>query len=94
MKKLIKWLEENNIKFTYTDKGVDKYITITLEEDAVWVNGFGEDMHYTKVIRIWYSTYKVYTATETTGYNLYNTLAKSTKVDNIIKALAVRFGGN
>lgn len=93
MKKIINWLKKHNIYFSFTDKGVNKYITITLE-DAIWINGYNEEMKYQKYINIHFDTYKNYSVTECIGYNRFITLGKNTKADKIIDVLAKRFGVN
>lgn len=90
MNKIKKWLDENGIQYTFTDKGTNKYITILLESGCVWVNGFGENMYYDRKISIHQDTYKNFEVTEQIGYNRFNRIAKSTKQDNIVKALTER----
>jgi len=91
MSLILKWLKENGIECQYIDKRTDKYIKIILETGCIWVNGFGKEMLYDKEITIHKDTYKNYTVSECVGYNLFHTLAKSTKQDRIIKALEERF---
>ena len=92
MNSILKWLKENGIECQYIDKRTDKYIRIVLEVGCIWVNGFGEDMVYDKYISIHKDTYKNYTVSECVGYNMITTSTRSTKQQNIIKALSDRFG--
>lgn len=89
--KIKKWLELNNIKYTYKVEGNNKYMDIILESGCIWENGFNEAMTYNKSIRIYQDTYKNYVITETYGYNLTKTIKKNTKADIIIEALKKRF---
>lgn len=92
MKKIIKWLEENGIQYTYAERGKNKYIYIILEKDCIWINGFNQSMKYDKIIRVHQDTYKTYGVFETYEYSMTKTLKTSKKADIIIEALAERFG--
>lgn len=91
MKKIMKWLEENGIQYTYTERGKNKYIDIVLEKDCIWINGFNQPMKYNKTIRVHQDTYKTYGAFETYDYSMTKTLKTSKKADAIIEALTERF---
>ena len=86
MNTIIKFLKENNINFIENKKR----ITITLENNCVWINGYGEKMYYNKTINIIKDTYANYILTETMGYNKTKTLLKATKQSKIIDGLKIR----
>lgn len=88
MNKIIKALEEKGIKYTLDKKG---NITIELEKDCIWINGYNEEMKYNKKVSIYKDTYKNYFMVEVTGYNLSKTISKSTKQDIIVDAINTRF---
>ena len=88
MNKIIKVLEEKGIKYTLDKKG---NITIELEKNCIWINGYNEEMKYNKKVSIYKDTYKNYIMGEVTGYNLSKTITKSTKQDDIINAINNRF---
>ena len=92
MKKIMKWLEENGIQYTYTEHRKNKYIDIVLEKDCIWINGFNQHMKYDKSIRIHQDTYKTYGVFETYEYSMTKTLKTSKKADIIIETLMERFG--
>lgn len=94
MNKIIKWLTENGIEFTIERPKYNigpEFICIVLEEDCVWVNGFGKDMHYARTITIGQNTYKKYEIIEKVDYSSYDALFVGGKADNAIKILAKRF---
>lgn len=93
MKTLIKWLQEHGIEFKQYKDNLNRIyrIVITLEKDCIWVNGFGEDMKYDKLIGIGKDlTYGGYKMGEVIGYNRSKTLFVGTKVKDLIKVLAKR----
>ena len=94
MNKILKWLEENKISFTFEKAKCFKgfIITIMLEKDCEWVNGFGKIMKYDKKITITKSTsYNSYHMQEVTGMSLSKGLCNTTKQEVIIDALKKRF---
>ena len=52
MNSILKWLNENDIKYQHTNKGTDQYIKIVLEPNCTWFNGFGQEMVFAKYISI------------------------------------------
>ena len=91
MNKIIKWLTDNGIEFTTEYGHHGMIITITLEEDCIWVNGFGKDMHYARTIRVFQDTYKKYEIIEKVGYASFHALFRGGKADNAIEILTKRF---
>ena len=93
MSRIIKWLKENGIAFTEStnENSTCKYITIILEQDCIWINGYNEEMHYDKAINIVYSkSYKFYNVIEKTGYSLSKTLVNTSRSDVVIDTLSER----
>lgn len=86
MTKIKAFLETQEIEYSY-DKD---YIVIMLEKDCIWVNGFGEDMHYDKKICIHKNTYGDYIIVEVTGYSLSKKLFWGTRQADAIEALKNR----
>lgn len=84
--KIIKFLNDNNVEW-FWDK--NHSIIIPIENDCVWVNGFGEDMHYNKAIHIAKHNPNYYCG-ERTGYSLSRCLANGSQQD-VVKALMKRF---
>ena len=91
MNKIIKWLTENGIPFITRQTHYGIHITIVIEPDCVWINGFGKEMHYEHHICIGQNTYKKYEVVENTGYARSHVLFCGGKADNAIKILAKRF---
>ena len=88
MNKIIKALEEKGIKYTLDNKG---NITIELEKNCIWINGYKEEMKYNKEISIIKDTYKNYIMVEVVGYNKVTTLVKNTKQDVVVESIIKRF---
>lgn len=88
MSKIKKWLEAQGIQYTVKE---DAIISIILEPDCIWINGFGEPMRYDKKISIVKNTYKDYIVTEITGYSMHHRLCWTGKQDEVIRVLAERF---
>lgn len=91
MKKVIKWLDEHNINYSLSTEGKDECITIILETDCIWINGFGKPMKFDKKVRVLYDKYLGYRVYEQYGYNLTKTLATCRKADMTIDVLNKRF---
>lgn len=91
MKKIQKWLQENNIEFIYSSQRRNYCIEIILEKDCIWINGFGQPMQCNKSITISYDTYKIYGVYEHIGYSLSKKLIISKRADTVIDILAERF---
>lgn len=91
MKKIIKWLELNGFNFTYEERNKNKFITIVLEKDCIWINGFNQPMKYDKDIVIHQDSYKTYGIYERYDYSLTKTLKTSKKANDIINILKIRF---
>lgn len=87
MSKIIKWLKEHGIDFEQVREGCVK---ILLENDCVWVNGFGEEMKYDKGIAVYKNTYNDYIITETVGYNRISKMFHGTRANDAIKVLKER----
>lgn len=90
MSRIIKWLTENGIKFEVKhSKYHSDFVAIMLEEGCVWVNGFGEDMVYDRMITIHQdTTYKNYYVKSVVGYNRVENLFKGTRAKDVIEVLA------
>ena len=88
MTKIRKWLDDNGIAYEY-----DGHITIYLERDCIWVNGFGEDMRYNKLIAVYQNTYSKYIVREITGYSMSHQIIYTSKQDSVIDALNTRLKG-
>lgn len=86
MTKIRAFLEAQGIEYSY-DKGC---IVIMLKKDCIWVNGFGEDMHYDKKICISKNTYGDYIVGEVTGYSQGKKLYWGTKQSGVIEVLKNR----
>lgn len=86
MTKIKAFLEAQGIEYSY-DKD---YIVIVLEKDCIWVNGFGEDMHYDKTLSIYKNIYGDYIIIEVTGYSLSKKLFWGTRQTDAIEALKKR----
>ena len=87
MSKIIKWLKENGIDFEQVREGC---VTILLEKDCVWVNGFGEEMKYDKGIAVYKNTYRDYIITEKVGYNRTRKMFQGTRANDAIEVLKER----
>ena len=86
MTKIRALLEANGIEY----ETKNEYLVIMLEKDCIWVNGFGEDMHYDKKLSIHKNTYGDYIIMETTGYNQSKKLFWGTRQANAIEVLRKR----
>lgn len=94
MKKILKWLDDNNIDYVFSSKGKEECITIILETDCIWINGFGEPMKYDKKITIHHNKYLGYGVYEQYMYSRTKTLMSSKKFEDVIDALKSRLFRN
>lgn len=91
MKKILKWLEENGIKnYTLSKRGKDDCITIILEKNCVWINGFNQPMKFDKKITIHHNKYSGYGVFEQYNYSMTKTLVSCKKLEGVIETLKDR----
>ena len=59
MQKILKWLDAHGINYTVSSNRRDRteYITIILEKDCIWINGFNQPMKFDKKITIHHNKY-------------------------------------
>ena len=88
MSKIIEWLISHNIDYELSKDGC---ITIFIEKDCVWVNGFGEPMNYDKKITIRYDKYSGYGVYEQYGYSLTKPIISCKKHELVLEKLKDRF---
>lgn len=86
MTQIIKWLEAQGVGYSVNPHS----ITIMLEKDCVWINGFGEPMKWDRKIVIYKNPYKEYRAYEMVGYNMSEQLCWTSKQSKVIEALQKR----
>ena len=92
MKKILKWLEEHGIEYTLSSSRRDREerITIILEKDCVWINGFNQPMKYDKKITIHHNKYSGYGVYEQYNYSMTKTLVSCKKLEGVIDTLKDR----
>lgn len=90
MKKILKWLDDNNIGYILASEGTSEYITIILETDCIWINGFGEPMKYDKKITIHHNKYLGYGVYEQYMYSRTKTLVSTKRYEDVIDVLQSR----
>lgn len=89
MTKIRAFLEAQGIEYQERESS-NGYIEIMLERDCIWVNGFGEDMHYDKKISIYKNNYGDYIIMEVVGYNQSKKLFWGRKQIHAIEVLKRR----
>lgn len=90
MKKIIKWLDDNNIDYVLASEGTSEYITIILETDCIWINGFGEEMKYDKKINIHYNKQLGYGVYEQYMYSRTKTLVSTKRYKDVVDTLKLK----
>ena len=90
MNRIIRWLKEHGIAYSYSESGNSKIIDIILEKDCIWINHYDEPIKYDKSIRVVQNTYKIYKAYETYQHNMTATLRISGRSSDIIDVLEER----
>ena len=88
MNKIVKWLKNHNINYEISQTGC---ITILIEKDCIWMNGFGVPMKYDKKITIRHSKYLGYGVYEQYGYSLTKTIISCKKNELVLEKLKERF---
>lgn len=88
MNKIIEWLITHNTNYELSKDGC---ITIFIEKDCVWVNGFGEKMKFDKKITIRHDKYSGYGVYEHYGYLLTKTIISCIKHEPVLEKLKERF---
>lgn len=89
MRKITLWLDEQKIPYTVkTHIGGRTGISIPLEQDLIWINGFGDEMKWDRSIWITQDTRKKYHAWVTIGYNRSMPIIEHEgKQSNVIEAI-------
>ena len=92
MKKILKWLEEHGIEYTLSSSSRDREerITIILEKDCVWINGFNQHMKFDKKITIHHNKYSGYGVYEQYDYSMTKTLVTCKKWEIVVEELKDR----
>lgn len=92
MQKILKWLESQGIKYILSSNRSNKEecITIVLEKDCIWINGFNKPMKYDKIITIHHNKYLGYGVYEQYEYSMTKTLVSCKKWEMVVDALKNR----
>lgn len=93
MKKIIDWLKNHGLEYEYKSKThkSDEYISIFIERDCIWINGFNHPMKYDKKITIHHNKYSGYGVYEQYGYSLTKQLLSCKKYELVLETIKERF---
>ncbi|PGT90031.1 hypothetical protein [Bacillus thuringiensis] len=90
MKQIKKYLVDNNIQHEIEVSKIwkEETIVILIEKGNVWVNGYGNEMKWDRVIAIHQNRYKKYVVTEKVGYSRTKEHIKTGKQKEVTNLLA------